>query len=215
MKLLKEIFEYLGLLILLINLIVYLKSFRLFKSKAFKLFTYYLLITFIILIISFYLWSNRKDNLYLSHFYFITQFILLSLFYKELFNSLQKKIIVFIIIIVLAALSIQYYLNPLLYNKFNIFEVFVTSFPLVIYSIMHLYNSLNKKGLFMYINAGVLIYLSLSTLIFILGDYLSTTIFRGNTAIKNIWLINKVSYILYLSLILLQWKKSIKQVKDK
>ena len=65
----------------------------------------------------------------------------------------------------------------------------------------------------MYINAGILIYITTSTLIFILGDYLS--LFTKNQAIKNIWLINKVLYVIYMILILIEWKKNFRPVKSK
>ncbi|WP_156112526.1 hypothetical protein [Lacinutrix jangbogonensis] len=108
-------------------------------------------------------------------------------------------------------LTIQYALNPSLFEKFNLLEIFITSFPLVIYSIFHLYNSLSKAGKFMYINAGVLIYLATSTLIFILGDYL-INVDREITA--DVWFLNRVFYVGYLVLILIEWKKSLLKTKD-
>lgn len=213
MIILKEIFEYLGLLILLINVLLYSRSYRNIKSVAFKIFSFYLITSFLILITSIILWKLKMNNLYLSHFYFIIQFLILSFFYKQLFNIIQNKIVNTIIISVSIILTIQYISNPDLLYKFNVFEVFITSFPLIVYSIIHLYNSLTKKGEFMYINAGVLIYLSISTLIFILGDYIS--VYKSDSPISEIWLINKVLYIVYLLLILIEWKKSIKQAKSK
>ena len=76
---------------------------------------------------------------------------------------------------------------------------------------IHLYNSLTKKGELMYINAGILIYLTTSTLIYILGDYLSNQ--RG-IVISNIWFLNKVLYVVYISLILTEWKMSILPLKN-
>lgn len=214
MKVIDNFFEYLGFLLLLLNAILYLSSYnKLKRIIALKYFNLYLVVTAVVLFtsLSIVLFSENKNNLFLSHFYFIFQFLLLSLFYKEDFNPIQKRTVNLILILVPLALCIQYAMNPTLFKRFNIFEVFITSFPLVIYSIFYLYNSLSHQGRFMYINAGVLMYITTSTLIFILGDYLS--MFRDNDAIRSIWTINKILYVGYLSLILVEWKKL--QVKNK
>lgn len=213
MRTISFFFEYLGIVILFINTFLFIKSYTSQRSMAFKYFSIYLGVCLTIVTMTSILAYLKENNLFLSHFYFIGQFVLLSLFYRELFNSIQKKIVNAALLIILSFLSFQYINNPKLFSKFNVFEIFITSFPIVGYSIIHLYNSLTKKGKFMNINAGILVYISISTLIFILGDYLS--LFRRNATIKNIWFINKVLYVVYLLLILLEWKKSIKQVKNK
>ena len=69
-----QILAYVGFLILLLNLIVFAKGF--FNSgKAFKIYTFYLLVIFIIQMASNILAELRTNNLFLSHFYFILQFI--------------------------------------------------------------------------------------------------------------------------------------------
>ena len=40
-----------------------------------------------------------------------------------------------------------------LFKEFNLLEILITSFHLVLYAIIHLYNSLGKPGKYMYINA--------------------------------------------------------------
>lgn len=175
---------------------------------AFKIFKSYLFISFLILLYSIYLWENGIPNLYLSHFHFGAQFICLSFFYKRIFvNRFQKRLVDIILFIVISLLFIKYYIEPELFFKFNIFEIFICSFPLALYSIIHLYNSLTRKGVYMYINAGVLIYLSVSTLIFILGNFIAS-IDRGLA--RNIWFLNKIFYIMYLLLIYIEWNKNIR-----
>lgn len=220
MAVIDDFFEYLGILLLLINAILYIWSYR--KSKnpvALRYFSLYLAITFIILFASLIITLNIGNNLFLSHFYFVSQFILLSLFYREEFNANQKKGLYLMSTIILIILGIQYITNPNLFFKFNILEIFLTTFPIIIYSIVHLYNSLSTKNRFMYINAGILMYLTTSTLIFILGDYITTYIRSvptiRNDAIVNIWFLNKVLYVGYLLLILFEWKKNILPAKKK
>lgn len=175
---------------------------------AFKIFKSYLLVSFFILGYSIYLWKSGKPNLYLSHFYFGTQFVLLSFFYRVLFvNRLQKILVNIIMVLVLGTLIVKYIIEPNLFYKFNTFEIFACSFPLVVYSIIHLYNSLTRKGVFMFINAGILLYLSISTLIFILGNFIASI---DKTLAQNIWFFNKVLYIIYLLFFLVEWYKNIR-----
>ena len=209
-KFVDGIFEYLGLLLLFINVIIFIKS-RANKSKAFNIFSLNMLFILIILLASLILNVNGINNLYLSHFYFGFQFIFLSLFYKSLFASrFQKKIVNVTLFLVTSVLCVQYSVQPDLFFKFNILEILICSFPLVIYAILHLYNSLTKKGEFIYINIGVLIYLSTSTLIFLLGDYLAGI---KSTVVKTIWLLNKILYVVYLLLIYFEWYKHYRKRK--
>lgn len=64
----------------------------------------------------------------------------------------------------------------------------------------------------MYINAGILIYLTTSTLIYILGNYLAS---YKSDLITHIWFLNKVLYVIYMSLILIEWKTNILPLKNK
>lgn len=212
MELIDDVFENACVLLLFINSCLYIWSYS--KSKkaiALKYFSVYLIITFIITFISIIMAGKGENNLYLSHYYFVFQFIFLSLFYRTLFPKHQKKVVIYILFVILSVLVIQYIFNPNSYYKFNLFEIFITSVPIIIYSIVHLYNSLSKKGEYLFINAGVLIYITTSTLIFILGNYLSA--FENNTN-TYIWVINKVLYAVYLILILVEWKKLNWQVKN-
>jgi len=205
MSLLDDILKYIFISLIFINACLYIWSYR--KSNkpiALKYFSVYLLMGFIITFSSAVMAVKGENNLYLSHYYFVFQFILLSLFYKILFLKNQKKAVNYVLILILIALGFQYTLNPSLYYKFNLFEIFITSVPIIIYSFMHLYNSLSRKGEYMFINTGVLIYITVSTLIFILGDFLSGL---DNGIFVHIWVINKFLYILYLILILIEWKK--------
>lgn len=205
---LDDFLEYVTLFIFLINVVVYFKSCRNIKSTAFNL---YLLSTFIILLISNFLAFYRVGNLFLSHFYFLSQFILLSLFYRKLFvNSLQKILVDIVLCVVISSVGFQYIVQSDLFFTFNIFEVFVCSLPLVIYAIIHLYNSLTNKGVFMYINAGILIYLSTSTLIFILGNFIASI---NSGLAQSIWFINKGLYVVYLLLIFIEWYKNHRIIK--
>lgn len=214
MNLINHFFLYTGFILVFINTLLYLIGYKQNKKAvAYKYFTLYLLISCIILFTSYIVARIYKNNLYVSHIYFIGQFLLLSLFYHSLFKKTQKKYIIFFIIIVCLMLGIQYILRPDLFFRFNLFEIFITSLPLIIYAIMHLYNSLSQNNDYLIINAGVLIYISSSTLIFILGNYLSDL--DMTEAVRNIYLINRILYVVYLTLILIQWQTSFRRIKNR
>jgi len=211
-KILDDIFQYLGIFLLFLNVIIYSKSHNVFKDiMAYKIILIYLIISLISSISTEYLYIIKKHNIYITHLFFTSQFILLSIFYLELFKKQQRKLVKIIFIIILTLLAVQY-LAPKSLIKYNVLEIFITSLPLILYSIIHLYNSLVEKGKFMFVNAGILIYLSSSSLIFFLGNYLKEL---DQDVSNNIWLLLKVMYALYLILFLLEWKNSFSSYKIK
>jgi len=206
--------QYLGLILLFITVILFIKSYRFFsKTIAFNILFTYLVISLGFDLINEYMHSKRIQNLYLSHFYFGYQFILFSIFYLSIFHQKKQQILIkSIFFIVIIFLGLYHIIYPKELFEFNLLEVFITSFPLVIYSVIHLYNSLTTKGKYLYINAAILIYLSSSTLIFFLGNHLAT--FK-NEVVVNIWFIHKLLRLVFLTLILLEWKNSFQPYKIK
>jgi len=192
-------------ILLALNTILFLKGFFI-QKKTFKIFNLYLFVCLIIQVKSYLLWQDKIDNLYLSHYYFISQFILLSLFYITLFNSKKHKNVVKIIsLLVLLILAIQYYLKPSLYYKFNLLEIVLTSLSIVSFSVVHFYNSLTEKTKYIYINSGIFVYLTCSTLIFCSGNFFK----EGTGNLKNIlWLLNTILYVVYLIFIFIEWYKN-------
>lgn len=200
-----SIFANIGYLILLLNLILFLKGVR-NEGTAYKIFTCYLGVIFVVQIVSMIMMKNHINNLFLSHFYFIGQFILLSFFYINILKEkFQKKVVKFGLFLGLAALGIQYAVDVSLFLKFNLFEIFITSFLLILYATFHFYNMLNEKKEFYYINMGVLIYLFGSTILFLVGNL---TIVLSPKMNKITWILNSILYIVYQVFILVEWKKS-------
>lgn len=212
MRLANDILDYLSLLLLLINSVAYIVTFKVAKNGyAMQVLQTYLVTTFTLTLVMFIFAIYKENNIYLSHFYFPIQFILLSVFYLLHFNSKQRQVLKGIFIVVLFILGIKYITQPKELFSFSLFEIFITSLPVVLYSIIHLYNSLNKKGAFLYINAAVLIYTTASTLVFFLGNYL------GNIAkdvAVNVYFFHKILYIVFLILILIEWRVSHLQYKE-
>ena len=200
-----SLFANIGYLILLLNLILFIKGFR-NNGKAYSIFTWYLGVIFLVQITSMTLKKFNIDNLFLSHFYFIGQFVLLSLFYLHILKEeIQKKIVKVCLVIGLLALGIQYANDFSLFLKFNLFEIFITSLLLILYATFHFYNMLNEKKEFYFINMGVLFYLFGSTILFLVGNL---TIVLSPKMNKITWILNSILYVLYQIFILVEWKKS-------
>ena len=175
------------------------------KGETSKIFCFYLAIMLLIQVISEVFYFFKENNLYLSHFYFLLQFMLLSGFYLRLLSkNFQKKWVKFGFVFCLVALLAQYMLHPNLWLAFNLFEVFITSFLLIIYATFHLYNLLDGQGSFYQVSLGILIYLFGSTVLFLVGNLMTNL----NPEINTItWGLNAFLYIVFQLFILVGWKK--------
>lgn len=200
-----DIFINIGYLILLINLILFIKGFP-NQGKAYMIFTWYIIISFIIQGSTGILYHLKMNNLFLSHFYFIGQFVLLSFFYLTILKkTIQKKIVMVSLVLGLSVLGIQFANDTSLFFRFNLFEIVITSFLLIVFASFHFYNLLNEKKEFYYINMGILMYLSGSTILFLVGNLMTSLSPKIN---KIPWILNSFLYIIYQVFILVEWKKS-------
>ena len=202
-----EIIKYIGYLVLTINTFIYFKSNKK-KFVAFEVFSLYLIGTLIIQLITNLLADIRYNNLFLSHYYFIGQFILLSLFFKEILKKKpQKKTINLLLLIVLITLGIYYFLNPEMYFEFNQLEIILTSVPLLIYSLFFFIQKIDDSNKqFLYLISGLFIYILCSTLLFVSGD-----IGVGSSLKRIIWQLNSVLYLLYQILVFIEWYKNFRK----
>ena len=208
-KLISEIFADIGYLLLLVNCILLGNNISK-KSKPYKVFFVYNLSMFIIQMTSKVLFTLKMNNLFLSHFYFIFQLLLLSYFYYVLIEvSFQRKIIRIALSTTLILLFINYAIDPKLFFTFNLFEVFISTLPLVVFAVFHLYNLLNKEHYFYYITIGLLIYLYGSTFLFLSYDLIM--IVGDKQTGKYTWFFNIFLYVGYQLFIL---KDLLKQRKN-
>ncbi|UUC47323.1 hypothetical protein [Flavobacterium cerinum] len=195
---------YLGYLFSGINLLLYLKSYRR-EEKAFKIFTLYLLVIAIIQFFTSLLKNKGIHNLFLSHFYFILQMVFLSFFYLEILETkMQRRIVRSCLIGCLVVLGMQYLTDKEQFFRFNLFEIFITSYLIIIYSMFHFYNLLNKEKRYYYCNTGVLMYLFGSTVLFLSGNLINTL----QLEFRNIvWLLNAWLVVIYQIFIFIEWRK--------
>lgn len=201
-----QIVAYIGYFFLLLNLILFFIRFS-NQGKAYKIFTVYLGLVFVVQILAEILIQQKRNNLFLSHFYFIGQFIVLSFFYLNILKKVdfQKNIVKGGLILGLSILGFQFVNDNTLFFKFNLFEIVITSFLLIVFASFHFYNLLNEKKEFYYINMGILIYLFGSTILFLVGNLMTSLSPKLN---KIPWILNSFLYIIYQLFILVEWKKS-------
>ncbi len=198
-------FVYIGYFLSFVNLVLFMKGFS-FHDKDFKIFTWYLGIIFCIQMIATTYVFFSVNNLFLSHFYFIGQLVVLSFFYSSLLKTkTQKKFLKIAFAIGILALSIHYYLDPSQFLKFNLFEIAVTSLLVVVFAMMHLYNMLAAEKEFYYVTIGIIIYLLGSTVLFFVGNLI---IGLSNEFKFLTWTLNAILVIVYQLFILFEWKKS-------
>jgi len=198
---------YLGYIVLAINTFIYFKSYR-DKSVAFKIFSFYLILCLLIQLTTSVFRLYKIDNLFLSHFYFIGQFVLMSLFFKQLLKGIAiKKMISIVLILVLIFSGFYYIIDPFRFLKFNIYEIAATSIPLIVYSFVFFIQRVNKsEKTNLYINSGFFLYLLCSTLLFTTGNI--------EASIKRfIWYSNVTLYLLYQILIFIEWYKHFRKNK--
>lgn len=189
---------------MLINLVLFLIQFKKL-NKAFRIFTLYLFVISIIQLITSYYSRNGMNNLFLSHFYFLLQFIILSFFYYTILKvPLQRKGVLVGLVVCPVIIGVQYYLDPSLFLGFNLLEIFITSFLIVIYAMFHFYNILNESKEYYYLNTGIFIYIFGSTVLFLSGNILSSL---DKSYGKNIWLLNGLLYIIYQVYIFIEWRR--------
>jgi hypothetical protein len=195
---------------LLVNTALYVKAYK--KSVSLNIFTLYLCVTLVIQLSFNYLFFQKTNNLYLSHYYSIFQFILLSLFYRKIFKTAQlKRIVEIIFATVIIILTTQYINKPQIYFEFNLLEIVLTSLSIVTFSVIYFYQSLTEKMEFMYLNYGVFIYLLSSTLIFCSGNFVSSIeVLIG----RILWFIESVLFIVYQILIFIQWYETLRSKRN-
>ena len=182
-------------------------------SRSYRVFFIYLIAIFLIQIFS-EVWSYLyKTNLFVSHYYFITQYILLSIFYSTVIKNLvYKKGILLSLFLVPIPLILQYVYNPEKYHMFNLTEIVVCSLPIVLHSIIYFFQSISKeKKEFLYINSGIFTYLLCSTLIFVAGNYVSPVY---TFWYRFIWYLNAFLIIIFQSLIFIEWYKHFRKKKE-
>ncbi len=198
-----DIFSDSSTLILILNAALYSK-FIVSKDLAYKYFAIYLLCTAINQLTGTILFELEIPNLYLANTYLIMQFLMLSLFYYEIFKEQEKrKYILVMMFILLAVLGVQYAWTPNLFFQYNTVGVIVTSTVLISYSVIYFFHHISDKELKLYlVNSGILIYLLGTILIFSIANIGLKLAQETELAL---WILNAFIFLVFQIIILIQW----------
>lgn len=196
--------QLIGIFLLFVNVILFFFKFNI-SSRVHKLITFYLLGLFIletacttIGLIEF------NSNIFLSHISFIFQFIFLSIiFYNLISDKLLKKIILINVPFVSIILFFQYLNNPALFWRFNLFEILIISFILIVYSLLHLFLEIGNERNYSLFITGLLLYLLCTIFVFLCGNL--QLVFCEDPYI-DLWIFNSVFYIVFQVFIFKEWK---------
>ena len=117
------------------------------NGKAYKIFTIYILGVLLNDYIGskLYRWFQIY-NIFMTHFYDLFQFVILSYFFATLLKTKKQLFTVYILLIVLPVFLLSRYIfNPQMFFEYSLLETYLTTMPLIIYSIMHLYNNFRRE----------------------------------------------------------------------
>lgn len=187
------------------SFIIIFLSLLCYRRLAIDLLFVYLLMCLIVGVYSFYLSLNGLNNLKFLHFFTLSEFVLISLWYNSFMknlmflNLIQKSLIgVSTIIIILNTIYIQ----PI--NTFNTYAKALSSLLLILNPILYYLDKTSVNELMdipnwmSFINAAVVLYFSGSLFIFMTSSYFSFNISEYN---KIPWVINAMLYFLFQLLI--------------
>jgi len=138
--------------------VLYLIGFK-NKSKAYKIFSLFLIINVALNFISdrLYPWLKIYNHFFIN-IIFLFQFGLLSLFYSYSFDSKKwRNVVEILLILVVSYLLIKYLIFPESFFVFHYQDIYVTVFPIIVYGVVYLYNEYDQPQELYYANLGLLI----------------------------------------------------------
>ena len=194
----------LGLLFLVINMLLFIKN-KAIHKKVSKIFLSYLVaLTFIEILCHIIGFLSPNSNQFISHFYFIFQFVFLSLLYYQLLdNKMIKRSILLILGLQSIILFSIYASNFQLFWEFNIYEIVSCSSILVIYALLFIFQNFEKEHKYFNFSVGLILYLICSISIFTSGNM---EMVLWEKPFIDIWIFNSIFYILFQYLIFREYK---------
>ena len=194
--------------------ILYLIGFK-NKSKAYKIFSLFLIIDVVLNFISNHLYSWFKMyNHFFINIIFLFKFGFLSLFYSYSFdNKKWRNVVEVLLIIVSSYLIIKYSIFPDTFYVLHYQDIYLTIFPIIVYGVVYLYNEYDKPQELYYANLGILIYFIINFFNFISWPLQSLAIDHNYmdefSKTIGVYIIDMsyITYIVYSIILLYQLKK--------
>lgn len=185
------------LLILLFSVILWLRNCR--DSKIYyNIFGIYLAVTFIVLSGLTILSVRNIPNLFIFHIYTFIEFLLLSLFFKNILNQLkvvEKYGYYWILLVLFLIVGNTIFLQPL--HSFNSNAKTLTQFIYLGYALAYFFNApLIKNQEINFLNliiSAILLYYAGSLFIFMFSKVLA----ERNQIVLSFWIANSVLYLIF------------------
>lgn len=193
------------LILLVINTLLYTWKLRTNRSGWLKIIVVFLWTMLFIQLASEVATCLYHYNLYFSHIYTCSQSVLLGAFYYRICRNVkQRKFIKWYLICMTLVLMIQYIIYPSLFFRYNIVEIILGNYVLVIASFFYLYNTTSEKRHFAYLSLGILLWAVLDISVLMFGNVLAMIQIQESGII---WLMRQFSVLLFHTMILIQWFK--------
>lgn len=191
---------------LILNLFIYYKFKKL--SNVLRLFGVFTTILFAIALISIVISRIGKFNLPYFHLFLFIQWAWLSTYYLQLHWGKMRTMLAILATLATIYFAIHYAQNwPNVIMQLGGSPYFISNIIFIVYAVVYyFYNLMSKTSLkYPYINAGVIIYFSGSSVIFLFGDYLKVIPLDKQIFL---WIFNAILHIAFLALILIEiWKQ--------
>lgn len=197
-----------GLLFLLFNTFKYWKNKNANSSFLYKTLCYYLLACSAIEIMCHIIGMMEvNSNLFVSHFIFHCEYLFLSyFFYYAIPLNWLKKTILMLSVLFYMVLAVQYYQDPSLFWRFNLFEILFISISLMIYGLIYIYLTLGEKDTYYNFCIGLILFMFCSSIIYMSGNY---DLVLWRKPFIDIWIFNYLFFIIYQFFISKQLKVSL------
>ncbi|NVK66119.1 MAG: hypothetical protein HWE22_16130 [Flavobacteriales bacterium] len=151
--------------------------------------------------VSMLFWTFEMNNLTVLHVYSLFQFIAFSAFFWTTTQRRAKRQSILIITVVISILLIINSIWNESLRDFNSLGVFVSNGTIVVYSVLYFFEVLGSDSYtknHLIVNAGILLFMCESLVVFLFGNYLKEVKFIDQI---GLWLTHAITYFLFLILI--------------
>lgn len=143
------------------------------------------------------------SNTFLSHVFFLFQFASVGMLYLKLLekSKYQRQFIKLYMTATVLIMSISYLLVPKSFLNYNLLEIILTNYLMIIGPLMYFYSTLTKKRKQFYLNIGILFYGILSSSVQL---YLNILVTYKVEDVLALWYLNYIILIVFQIIIFIQ-----------
>lgn len=198
-----KIFTFCYYLILSSSIILYYITYKKTKDKWLKIIFYYLVGLLLIQVGTDVIGKIGYSNTFLSHVFFLFQFTSIGMLYLKLLEKYkyQRQFIKLYMTATVLIMSISYLLVPKSFLNYNLLEIILTNYIMIIGPLMYFYSTLTKKRKQFYLNIGILFYGILSSSVQL---YLNILVTYKVEDVLALWYLNYIILIVFQIIILIQ-----------